>query len=31
MYNDGRVSENMCWSVARDYAKIFKRKVVDSF
>ena len=31
LYDDGRTSENMCWSAANDYAQIFGGKVLDSF
>ena len=31
LYDDGRMSENMCWKVANDYAQMFKGKVLDSF
>ena len=31
LYDDGRISENMCWKVANDYAEMFKGKVLDSF
>jgi len=31
LYNDGRMSENMCCKVANDYAQIFGGKVLDSF
>lgn len=31
LYDDGRMSENMCWKVANDYAEMFKGKVLDSF
>jgi hypothetical protein len=31
LYNDGRMSENMCWKVANDYAQMFGVKVLDSF
>jgi len=31
LYNDGRMSENMCWKVANDYAQRFGGKVLDSF
>lgn len=31
LYDNGRMSENMCWKVANDYAEMFKGKVLDSF
>lgn len=31
LYNDGRKSEKMCYSVAKDYAEIFGGKVIDAF
>ena len=31
LYDDGRISENICWKVANDYAQMFKGKVLDSF
>tara|TARA_R110000851_G_scaffold13330_9_gene45583 strand:- start:10 stop:243 length:234 start_codon:yes stop_codon:yes gene_type:complete len=31
LYDDGRMSENMCWRVANDYAEMFKGKVLNSF
>ena len=31
LYNDGRISERMCYKVAKDYASIFGGRVLDAF
>lgn len=31
LYNDNRMSENMCYNVAKDYASIFGGRVIDGF
>jgi hypothetical protein len=30
-YNDGRISQKMCYSNAKDYAEIFGGTVIDDF
>ena len=31
LYNDGKISQKMCWSSAKTYAEIFEGKIIDAF
>jgi len=31
VYNDGKISQKMCWSSAKTYSSVFGGKIIDAF
>lgn len=31
VYNDGKISQKMCWDSAKNYSSIFGGKIIDAF